>query len=323
MHPLENNQEEKFLNYERIQFEGKWLWVPSPVELPIRRIIDRDDIMEKALAAWARLDGLPPLNFRFYGPHGTGKNAIVYRLAQLLKKDLYIINGHEELGPEDIACSATMTSSQTIEYVASPLFAAMLRGGICFFDEIGKAPSRALAPLASVLDDRRTLTSVLAGIHLKAHQDFLFCAALNEDEEGGFGLPGFIDERTRPAIYVGCPDVSTLEKILRSHLPGASNLWFTVFLEELRDKEISPRVAIILLSYAYRLSRADGRGLTRRHIRGFLRRAWEDLEKGKTDYFEEREDQDCQDDQDIDEGEDDDVDGVDLNLLVQEDEALH
>ena len=184
--------------YEKITIGGTTVRLPPPAPLPATSLASRDDIIEKALAAWTMLGALPPLNFRFYGPPGVGKNAIVYELARILGKDLYIINGHEELGPEDIACTATITSRNTVEYVASPLFAGMYRGAIVFFDEIGKAPPAALDPLASVLDDRRELTSVLAGIRIKASAGFLFCAALNEIEERGVGTAR-VSRRADPA----------------------------------------------------------------------------------------------------------------------------
>jgi MoxR-like ATPase len=272
--------QERFSNYEILEIEGKRVWVPLPIEIPQEQFVERQDIIEKALAAWMKLDGLPPLNFRLYGPPGVGKNATVYRLAQILRRELYIINGHEELGPEDIACSATMSSKNTIEYVASPIFAAMHRGGICFFDEIGKAPTSALDPLASVLDDRRTLSSVLAGIRLKAHEDFIFCAALNDDEERGLGLPGFINERTRPAIYVGYPEPEILVKILKSRLPGAAETWFSVFLREYRNITMSARTAITLVSYAYRQASRELRTEPgAEEIAGYLKRAEAEVEK--------------------------------------------
>lgn len=251
-------QHSRFSHYERVELAGKTVLVPYPTRIPREKLVERDDLQNRCLAAWMKQDGIPSLNFRLYGPPGCGKNAVVYWLAQHQGMDLYIINGHQELGPEDIACTVTMTSSQTIEYVASPLFAAILRGGICFFDEIGKAPTSALDPLASVLDDRRTLTSVQAGIHLQAHPDFLFCAALNQDEEEGLGLPGFIDERTRPAILVDYPSRQVMERILRANLPTAGDLWFQVFFEEYQNG-LSPRVAVTMLNYAYSLSRMAGR----------------------------------------------------------------
>lgn len=260
-------------HYERVELEGKIIRLPEPAVIPTQDLVVRKNLLHRVMAAWLPLDGLPPLNFRLFGPPGGGKNALVYLSALTLGKPLYIINGHQELGPEDIALSATMTSQHKIEYVASALFAAMYRGAICFFDEIGKAPIGALDPLASVLDDRRSLTSVLAGIHLQAHPDFLFCCALNQNEEEGLGLPGFIDERTRPAIKVDFPPPAVLEDILRKHLRQAPNAWFKVFMAHFADG-VSPRSAIKIMNYAYRLALRDGNTKPRaQQIRAYLRQA--------------------------------------------------
>lgn len=277
-------------SFEKVVIGGKSINVPYPTEIPDYKFIGRERIIEKALAAWICINGTTPLNFRLYGPPGIGKNALVYELARILNKDLYIINGHEELGPEDVACSATMTSKNTIEYVASPLFAAMLRGGIFFFDEIGKAPQSALDPLASVLDDRRSLTSVLAGIHLKAHPDFLFCAALNEDEETGVGLPGFIDERTRPAIYVGYPHVSEVDEILKSRMKELPDVWVRALLSDFKHVNLSTRNAITLLGYAYRLSKkGNGKSapLSEKEIKEYLEHAYKHIKAGDEDQKKE------------------------------------
>ncbi len=264
-----------FSNYDRVELEGKAVWLPKPAQIPPITIVEREDLLDKVMAAWLSVDGLPPLNVRLYGPPGSGKNSLVYCLARHMNKDLYILNGHQELGPEDISCTATMTSNQAIEYVASPLLAAAIRGQIGYFDEVGKAPVAALNPLASLLDDRRTLTSVLAGIHIKAHPGFLFIAALNQDEEEGLGLPGFIEERTRPAIKVDIPSARVLENILKSHLPRPADDWFREFLREYGD-DLSPRGAVIALEYAYRLSRHEGvLEPTPKQIQGYLRRASE------------------------------------------------
>lgn len=246
-------------NYEEIEIQGKKVKLPPPEDVSgvvDYQFIGREEIIEFALSAWAKVDRIKPFNFRLYGPPGSGKNAIVYELARMLKKDLYIISGNDEFGPEDITCSATMESGNKIKYVGSPLFAAMLRGGICFFDEIGKVPSRALATLASVLDARRRITSTLAAISFRAHDEFLFCAALNIDEEG-IGLPGFIDQRTRPAFYVGYPSVSEVEGILKTHMPPASELWIRVFIDRFKDIELPVRNVIQILGLAHKLYTND------------------------------------------------------------------
>jgi hypothetical protein len=82
----------------------------------------------------------------------------------------------------------------------------------------------------------------------------LFCAALNEAEELGLGLPPFLEERTLPAIHVTYPDRTTLAKILKCQLPTAADVWFRVFLREYKEVELSPRRAFELLSFAYRLA---------------------------------------------------------------------
>ncbi len=275
---MTRDMKEIFEHYRKVEVQGKSIWIPRPVKINRFEPVERSDLLNLAMAAWMSVDGLPPMNFRLYGPPGSGKNSLIYHLARILGQDLYIVNGHQELGPEDIACSAVMNSGQRIEYIASGIFAAALCGGIAFFDEIGKAPTSALDPLASLLDDRRSLTSVIAGIHLNAHPDFFFCAALNEDEEQGLGLPGFIDERTRPAIHIDYPLPAIMEKILRAHLSSAADAWFRVYLKNFRNGE-SPRVAISTLGYAYRMAAREGNAAPSPHkMKAYLKIAMEHIQ---------------------------------------------
>jgi MoxR-like ATPase len=240
---------------ETWEIRGKKIKIPPPEKIPDENYEIRPEIIEKALAAWMPLDRLPPMNFRLYGPSGAGKNCTVYILSRILNRDLYIMKVVDALNPEeDIACTMVMYDG-TPTYVAQPLLAAMLRGGICFFDEIDKTPEAALVPLSSVLDDRRTLYSTLFGNRFKAHKDFLFCAALSEEAEEGNQLPAYIRRRTAPAIYVGHPDIRTLEKMLRSRLPGADDLWFQVFLRDNGNQGLTPADALDHLSFAVRLFR--------------------------------------------------------------------
>jgi hypothetical protein len=83
-----------------------------------------------------------------------------------------------------------------------------------------------------VLDERRMLDSVLAGIRIEAHEEFLFCAALNEDEESGGRLPLFLEERLSPAIRVGIPPPATFRMILQRHLPHGDDRWIEIYMKE-------------------------------------------------------------------------------------------
>ncbi|GEM_PF-1746052 len=260
--------------YSVVEIQGVKIRIPPPNTIERLSIVEREEILESALAAWMRVDGLRPMNFRLYGPPGVGKNMIVYQLSRWLKKDLYMVTGHTELNPEEIACSARIASNGKIEYVASPLFAAMLRGGIFFFDEIAKASPAALDPLASVLDDRRTLRSGLACISLKAHEEFLFCAALNEDEETGGRLPQFIEERLSPAIAVDIPPAAILKQILRSTFPKVEETWIETYLAEFWREDISPRDAVTHIQFARALAGRGGKPTgTPQEIQASLRKA--------------------------------------------------
>ena len=234
--------------------------LPEPDYVPVREFVGREELIAQCMAAWLDLDGQGPLHFRLVGPPGVGKNELVYHLArEVEKKPLYIMHGHEELTPEDIACTARITKDHGVEYVGSPLLAAMVRGGICFFDEIGKVPSRSLSLLASVLDGRRTITSVLAGFTERAHPDFRFCAAMNDADAATYGLPGYIDERLRPAFKLSYPPIDEVMEIVGHGVSRATRVLLDRFRRLVADREdLSPREALTLMGYAARLHQQRG-----------------------------------------------------------------
>ena len=280
MHTIEAQTTELDHCFEEVRIGGNRVFLPPPDPIPADPFVGRDDLVEQALAAWCTLDGSPPQHFRLYGPPGTGKNALVYELSRILGKDLYILEGNDDLRVEDIACVPTIDPENTgrLRYNGSPLFAAMLRGGICFFDEVGKVPPGALSRLAAVLDRRQTLTSETAAIRIKASSDFLFCAALNEDEETGIGLPDYISERTVPAIYVGNPSMEEMRIILKSQTSGQSEAWIKGFISQFKDSTVSPRVAIELIRNATKLYKMrqgshPTERLTKRTVLKYLREA--------------------------------------------------
>ena len=236
----------------------KTLRLPAPRRVPADAPYVRtpDRLFEKCLAAWDTYDGDgQPLAFRLVGDPGVGKNALVDALAVERKQPLYVLLGHEELTPEDLVVTASIDGGGGLEYTASPLLAAMLTGGICFLDEIAKMRPRALAPLASLLDGRRRLDSVLLGHTFEADPAFRFCAAHNPTDADAFDLAPWLRRRTLPEIEVRAPDWASLTAIVRARLPDHAELARRVeeFARERRLPAPDTGTLMRLVAYARRL----------------------------------------------------------------------
>ena len=235
------------LEFEERQLGGVVIQLPRPTIPPANTYVGNGLLVRRTMAAWEA-----GLHFSLIGPPGIGKNELVYELARIAKAPLHIMQGHEELTPEDLAAGARIGSgNRVVEYIGSPLLAAMADGGICFFDEIGKVPARALSLLASALDDRRTLTSAITGITLTAHPEFRFCAALNDAD--ACSLPAYISERLQPRFKIGHRTPEETAEIVKVRLGlAAEDLYL---LESFRDEAAlretpSPRLALTIVKYA-------------------------------------------------------------------------
>jgi MoxR-like ATPase len=183
-------------------------------EATLSTFVGRLRELKMVTAAWMGGGVLPPLCPLLLGEPGVGKNRLVYELSRRTGLDLYIFQGHEDVTAEDLACTVRLSDEpgRTMDYVVSPLVTAMHRGGICFVDEIGKVRPRALALLASVLDERRYIDSTLLGERVQAHPRFRFIAATNTGEINV--LPEFIRSRMRPVIEVGYPPKEEINQII-------------------------------------------------------------------------------------------------------------
>jgi MoxR-like ATPase len=242
--------------------------------------------LEVVRAAWIWSSKHPPLSVLLVGDPGVGKNRIVYELHKETGLPLYIMQGHEDLTAEDLACSVRFAdgSKDRMDYVLSPLVTAMYKGGICFIDEIGKIRPRALALLVSVLDERRYIDSTLLGERVKAHDAFRFVAATNAGEERD--LPEFIRSRMQPVVHVGHPSREDINRIIASYqgMQQERKELLKVFWELWRDRSASPtpRQAIQLFALASSFASYE---LDRKHLRGnqpaittkHVQRAYEEL----------------------------------------------
>ena len=136
---------------------NKLVQLREPFIAPVSEFVGREDEMKRILAAWMAGVDILPLSPLLLGDPGVGKNRIVYECARICSKDLYIFQGHEDVGAEDLVCAVRFSDdpNKKMDYIVSELVSTMLKGGVCFVDEIAKIRTLALAPLASLMDERR------------------------------------------------------------------------------------------------------------------------------------------------------------------------
>lgn len=246
-----------------MKIESKSVRLSRPYCAPTSQLIGREEEMKKILAAWMRGSADLPLAPLLLGKPGLGKNRVVYECAKLCTKELFIFQGHEDVTAEDLVCAVRFSDDpeKKMDYLVSPLVTAMLSGGICFIDEIGKIRPRALAPLASLLDERRYLDSALLGERVHAHRGFRFIAATNTADIEGNLIPNFIRSRMRPVINIGYPKREQIEMIIKARYstfrengkPLLDRFW-SMWTDRYGDKPPTPRDSIYIFAYALNLA---------------------------------------------------------------------
>lgn len=225
-------------------------------------LVGRERECRTVLAAWLAQPGFTPMAPLLVGEPGVGKNRIVYELARLTSKSLYILQGHEDLTAEDLACGVRFSDDQDrkMEYILSPVATAMMTGQILLIDEVDKVRPRALAPLSPVLDDRRCLDSTLLGVRIYAEPGFRTIAATNSVDGAGEGLPDFVRSRLRPLIQVGYPARAEIKRIVQGRFgrlnaqDGLMKSFWGLWDHHRTDSLPSPRDALYTFSLAMSLA---------------------------------------------------------------------
>lgn len=224
--------------------------------------IGQDEILRQVLACWIVVDDRDlPLTPRLVGPPGIGKTALGMAAADYRDQDLYIYQCTSDTRPEDLLVTPVLSGNGRIAYHASPLVTAMVQGGVCILDEGNRMNEKSWASLAPLLDHRRYVESIVAGITIEAHPDFRCAVTMNQDEST-FEVPDYILSRLQPTLNLQFPNREDELAILEYHLPFCSQEMLAMTVEFLQRShglklDFSPRDGINLLRYAVKRINQD------------------------------------------------------------------
>jgi len=217
--------------------------------------IGQDVILMQLLACWLTIDDRDlPLTPRLVGVPGLGKTVLAMAAARVRKQDLYVYQCTADTRPEDLLVTPVLSADGKIAYHASPLVTAMLTGAVCILDEVNRMNEKSWASLAPLLDQRRYVESIVAGITIPANPNFRCAVTMNQDDST-YEIPDYILSRLQPTLPVGFPNRRDELAILKYHLPFAEEdlLTLTVdFLQRSHDLNLdfSSRDGLNLLRYA-------------------------------------------------------------------------
>ncbi len=194
---------------------------------------------------------------------------------------LFVYQCTADTRPEDLLVTPVLGESGTIKYHASPLVTAMIRGGVCVLDEGNRMNEKSWASLAPLLDHRRYVESIVAGIAIPAHRDFR-CAVTMNDDESTFEIPDYIQSRLQPTLPLAHPSREDELAILKYHLPFSDLEMLNLTVEFLQNShqlklDFSTRDGINVLRYALKRIAQDPNTRSARTRRGRNRSsvAWE------------------------------------------------
>jgi MoxR-like ATPase len=243
-----------------VTIDGVDLRLALPDEMPVLAVAS-ETVKKQLRACWlippAHPREEPPLSPRILGQPGVGKTTVAYTVAREFSPEVFIFQSTTDTRPEDLLVTPVIDSGQVIRYHASALTTAMIRGGVCILDEGNRMSEKSWAALAPLLDSRRYVESIIAGIKIHAHPQFRICVTMNEDSST-YEIPEYILSRLQPQVRVGFPTEKEEREILKANLPYADDELLDLvsgFLGRAHKHElpVTSRDGIHIIRYAERL----------------------------------------------------------------------
>jgi MoxR-like ATPase len=247
---------------EKVVIDGVELYLTEPDDVPLSWV-GQEELVTQVLAAWIVIgDEDIPLSPRLVGKPGVGKTTLAYHAGRRINRPVYLFQATMDTRAEDLIVTPVISEAGKIRYMASSVVSAMVKGGVAIIDEGNRMSEKSWASLAPLLDSRRYVESIVAGIKIKAHPDFRFCTTMNDDAST-FELPEYIHSRLQPQIHIDFPERDEELLILRNNLPFADDEVLEYVVEFLQtahsaDERYSVRDGINIARYALkRLTGAD------------------------------------------------------------------
>ena len=240
-----------------VEIDGVILHLAHPDELTVRWV-GQEELMRQLLAAWMVVTEADiPMSPRLIGKPGVGKTTLAYAAAKRMGRDVFIMQATLDTRPEDLLVTPVIEGEGRLRYVASALVSAMILGGNAILDEGNRMSEKSWASLAPLLDNRRYVESIVAGVKIKAHPNFRLVTTMNDDAST-FELPEYIHSRLQPQILIDFPEKDEELLILKENLPFAESEildYVTNFLEQAHaaDERYSVRDGINIARYAMKL----------------------------------------------------------------------